>query len=337
MRKLASVQKILSVDPHPNADTLDIATIEGWHCIVKKGDFNAGDLCIFFEVDSVLPDTNPVFAFLEKYHYRIRTQKLRGFISQGLCMPVSLIPDELVEEGSDVTDVLGVTKYEPPIHESLRGLVKGNFPAFMHKTDEIRVQNIQGVLNRYKGENFTISEKLDGMSFTCYLHDNEFGICSRNMDLKPDENNSMWKTARSYDYESILRHYYEMHGVELAFQGEIIGYNIAKNPYKLPSGEHRIYLFNIFDITNQKYWSNVEVLKFCLENCILMVPIIDMEFQLITDIDALSDMADGKSMINHDVRREGLVFRPIKEMYDYEIGRLSFKSVSKEYLLKHDS
>jgi len=110
MRKLASIQKIISIDPHPNADTLEIAKVLGWSTIIKKGEFKPGDEIVYIEVDSVLPK-KPEFEFLSKYNYRVKTIKLRGIVSQGIIFPKSIIGKNIMNnyhEGDDVTDLLNM-------------------------------------------------------------------------------------------------------------------------------------------------------------------------------------------------------------------------------------
>lgn len=147
-RKLASIRKITDIQPIPDADAIEVVVVGGWKVVTKKGEFSVGDLCVYCEIDSFLPIL-PQYEFLRKSSYkklstgeegfRLRTIKLRGQVSQGLVLPISVLPGgrELFE-GMDVTEVLSITKYEPPIPASLAGKVKGLFPSFLHKTDEER-------------------------------------------------------------------------------------------------------------------------------------------------------------------------------------------------------
>lgn len=145
MRKLASIQRIKALEPIEGADAIERATVLGWQLVVKKDEFRVGELCIYCEIDSILPE-KPEFEFLKSRGMRIRTIRLRGQISQGICFPLSFLPAEtLIEEDSDVTEILGVTKYEPPIPASLAGVMKGAFPSFIPKTDETRVQVLQNM------------------------------------------------------------------------------------------------------------------------------------------------------------------------------------------------
>src|SRR6185312_7137005 len=110
MNNLASVQKILSIKPIEGAEFIVTATVLGWEVVVKKGEFNVGDLCCYIQIDTVVPETEQ-FDFLRERKYRVRTIKLRKQISQGLIVP---LPKGKFKEGDDITDLVGVKKYEKP-------------------------------------------------------------------------------------------------------------------------------------------------------------------------------------------------------------------------------
>ena len=111
MRKLASIQKIRDIQPIPKADRIELATVLGWKVVVKKGEFQIGDLCVYCEIDSVFPEMEK-YEFLRNDQFRIRTKKLRGQISQGICFPLNSLPNGNYQEGSDVTELMNVKKHE---------------------------------------------------------------------------------------------------------------------------------------------------------------------------------------------------------------------------------
>jgi RNA ligase (TIGR02306 family) len=159
VRKLATIQRISRLEAIPNSDNLEVASILGWKCVVKKGEFKEGDTCVYFEVDSLLP-IRPEFEFLRKTchkttdfgeGFRIKTIRLRGQVSQGLAWNTNILTEKH-EEGFDVSEELGVKQYSPPIPACLKGKVKGHMPSFIQKTDETRVQLLQDVLTRHKGK-----------------------------------------------------------------------------------------------------------------------------------------------------------------------------------------
>jgi len=210
-RKLATIQKILEVHPIINADNLERAVIRGWNVVVKKGEFREGDLCVYCEIDSLMPE-RPEFEFLANKKYRIKTTKFRGQVSQGIAFPLTILPmsvswletpDGLTIEpfpgagffdpiGVDVTEVLGITKYEEPIPACLGGTAKGRFPSHSIKTDEERIQNLKDEFENYKQHIWIATEKLDGTSATYFIKDEEFGVASRNLELLENETNSFW-------------------------------------------------------------------------------------------------------------------------------------------------
>lgn len=338
MRKLASIQKVKNLESIEGADLIEKATVEGWSVVVQKGLHKVGDLVCFCEIDSVFPDA-PEFEFLRARKFRIKTVKLRGQISQGICFPMSVLEGKKYdadmrvdfvysfEEGMDVTELLKIEKYEPPVPAHLSGLVKGNFPGFLFKTDEERVQNIEVVLERHRGKEFYYSEKLDGTSMSVYFYD-EFGVCSRKLDLKETESNAYWQVARIEKIEEKLKTV-----GNVAVQGELIGPGIQGNKYKVNSLQFK--LFNVFDIKEGKYYDFYSLLQFAKDLGFCTVPILSSAFILEHTVSDLLQMADGNSKLNPLGLREGIVFRTIAETHDPDLGRLSFKAISNKYLLKH--
>lgn len=327
MRKLASIQKIKDLQPIAGADLIERATVLGWHLVVKKGEFNVGDYCIYCEVDSILPEI-PEFEFLRPRHFRIKTVRMRGQISQGIAFPVSLLPNLPPKEGMDVTELLGVLKYEPPVLIRMGGQAKGAFPGFIPKTDETCIQSVPDVLIRAEGTECYISEKLDGTSATYYMRDGEFGVCSRNLDLRETEKNIHWRLARQEDMENKLQ------GHNIALQGEIIGPGVQGNKYKLPN--HELRVFNVFDIDRYEYYSYDELVAFIAEVGLTGVPLLGICTLGENDVDGLVALAEAKSVVNPKSHREGIVIRSLVEQRDPELGRLSFKVINPKFLLKYE-
>lgn len=326
MRKLVSVQTIRELNPIEGADAIEVAKVLGWSVVVKKNEFKVGEKVVYAEIDSVFPEKDE-FEFLRKGKFRIRTIKLRGQVSQGICFPLSILPEGTYEEDEEVTDIVGVTKYEMKIPACLEGLKKGNFPSFIPKTDETRVQVLQRTLTKYKGARCVISEKLDGTSTTFYLRDEAFGVCSRNMELEEDEANTYWKMAIRYDIEEKLRGL----GRNIALQGETIGASIQGNKYKLPENEREFRLFNIFDLDANRYVDYEEFVEIAERLDVPVVPFLSDSFLLIDDIDELVKMAVGNSVLNQTTKREGIVIK----LYASENNDVvSFKSINPEFLLK---
>jgi RNA ligase (TIGR02306 family) len=328
MRKLASIQRIKALDPIPGADVIDRATVLGWQLVVKKGEFKVGELCVYCEVDCLMPD-EPKFEFLKDRGMRIKTVRLRGQISQGICFPLSILPEGFdIQEDVDCTKQLGITKYEPPIPACLNGIAKGVFPSFIPKTDEPRVQILQDLLDQYKGESCFVSEKVDGSSATFYLNKGEFGVCTRNFELVEDPENTIWKIARQLDIENKLR----ATRINIAIQGEVIGEGIQGNPLKLRG--QGVRFFNIVDIDRRAYLSFDKFMESMRGLALETVPIIAVNYKLENDINVLVKMATRKSLVCPAIWAEGIVIRPLMERIDPAIDRVSFKVINPEFLLK---
>lgn len=333
-RKLASVQIIRGIEPIPDAEFIETAIVNNWKIVVAKKDgFKVGDKIIYCEIDSFLP-IREEFEFLRKSSYkkvldkegfRLRTIKLRGQISQGLILPLNIIEGEF-NEGDDVTQLMGIIKYEAPIDPSLSGIAKGDIPSYIEKTDEERIQNLTQKFDLFKNRKFYATEKLDGTSTTYYVKDGVFGVCTRNLELETPEDDENLSTQWKITKEHQLKEKMLGENKNFAIQGELIGYNIQKNIYKLST--QKFYVFNVFDIDNYKKLSLEEIKSYTKAFGLNMVPII-AEFDGLPSIDELIKLADGKSVLNNNSRREGLVFRS----FDNEI---SFKVISNNYLLKNE-
>jgi RNA ligase (TIGR02306 family) len=349
-RKLATIEKILGIQPIPTADTLEVATIRGWQVVVKKGTFSVGDLCIYCEIDSFLP-VRPEFEFLRKSCYRklpdgdgfhIKTVRLRGQVSQGIAFPLTLemFPlahiayNEVGEIGMDVTELIGIKKFEPPIPTELSGQAKGFLPAFLKRTDEERIQNIPWIFKKYVGCTYYITEKLDGASATFYVRDGVFGVCSRNLELLDSPTNSFWRVVRQFDIDK------KMFSLKknFALQGELVGNGIGKIKYGLK--EQTVRFYSMFNIDTYEY-EPLQVLETTLRTLNLgMVPIIavNVTFPTDTTVKQILEMADGDSLYNPSVSREGIVVRSMSadKAPDIETGYLSFKVISNTHLVKED-
>jgi len=347
IRKLATIEKISAINPIPDADQIERATIRGWNVVVKKGDHKVGELVVYCEIDSLMPE-RPEFEFLRPRGFRIRTIKLRGQVSQGIIFPISILPtlvdDDFPqnsdcfevknwEEGMDVTDILGITKYDPPIPAELAGQVLGNFPSHSIKTDEERIQNLIDHYEQYRNEEWIVTEKVDGTSMTAFIFNNEFGISSRNLELKENETNSFWKVARTIQLEEKMRTIMKSHNLEaLTLQGELLGEGIQKNKYRFKG--QKVLWFRAFDPIKYQFIPFLTFRSMCEEVGLEMVPRIDYNFKLPEKYEDLIVYADGPSKL-YDTPREGIVLVAVNPAYN-DNGRLSFKVISNKFLLKHE-
>jgi len=342
MRKLASIQKIKEVIKHPNADTLDIVTVLGWQCVSKTGNFKVGDKCIYFEIDSLIPMKHEWARFLQNKDKpqspaRLKTIKLRGQQSQGLCMPLTTVFPGLndMEEGTDVTEILEVTKYEPVIPACLNGDAKGVRPSYTIKTDEDRIQAFPELIDEFQDKLVYVSQKIDGTSGTYSFMNNDYQVSGRNWSYVESDNNTYWKISKKYQIQEKLKNIYDKSGVNYAIQGEIAGPSIQKNLLGLKN--HELFVFNVMNLSTNKFLEFYEFKEFCEKLQLQTVPILQIcPFKWKT-IDELLNLADSTFYPNGHIN-EGVVIRPVHEFYSKVLSnRASFKVVSNKFLNKTDN
>lgn len=338
MRKLATIRKIDDIRPIEGADAIECAVIGGWTVVVKKGEFQVGQLATYIEIDSWVP--TELAPFLSKgkepreYNLvqgeRLRTVKLRGQLSQGLLLPIAEDTIKgagiLLTEGLDVSEHLGIQKWEAPVNAQLAGITRGNFPTAVPKTDQERIQNLTRELQKWTMDEATweVTEKLDGSSCTFYLDgEGEFHVCSRNLDLKQDENNSFWKAAIHYNIEGTMRTFGLLN---VAIQGELIGEGIQGNPYDIKGQE--FYCFDMYDVKLGDYMKPNDRRATCEFMKIKHVPVIEKNWRLVENTATLLSIAEQKSELNAKTEREGIVFK------NNNTHHVSFKAISNKFLLK---
>lgn len=357
MRKLVTVKEISSVEAHPNADRLDLVTIGGWQCIAKKGEFTQGSLCVYFEIDSYLPN-KPLYEFMgtPKLHqgklgHRVKTMKLRGSLSQGLALPIQSVgikydvAFDAYMNNLDISEMLEVTKYDTEVTVNFGGKggarPAGGFPRFIRKTDQPRIQNLTQYFTRFKDLEFEETLKLDGSSMTIYKVEDElpwwkkainyfspvfdtvkFGVCSRNVDLKESETNQFWAMANRLNIRDALP-------IGYALQGELISPSIQKNHEKVKEDDY--YVFDVYDIKLQKYLPSAERDEFVKRlDKVKQVPVVNSDiaiFQLCENIEDMQQWVEGES-INPGTVSEGRVYKCTTN------AELTFKCISNKYLLK---
>lgn len=345
-RAMAIVKKIDGIQHILGADSICSYTIGGWKVTDRIGKYSVGDLVTMVEVDAFVPSTVAPFLtkpgktpkeYLGVQGERLKTMKMKGVVSQGLLLPLScLLPENPAEgdsvkifEGQDVSEFLGIVKYEPPEDAVLGGNAKGTFPHFIPKTKQERVQNLSYQFREWQkeGRRWCKTEKLHGASMTVYALDDAFGVCSRNQELLQDEANAYWRVAVRDGLEDAIRRT----GRNFAVQGELVGPGINGNQYGL--NELQFYVFDIFDIDTQEYLrpDDREIwLDFML---LASVPVVGYNIDLsAATVDSVVEDADGESALNthKPVKREGWVYSAMDE------GAVSFKVVSADWLLKNE-
>jgi hypothetical protein len=381
-RKLAHIEKIEWIRDIPGADKICTYGILGWEVVDQKGKYKVGDLVCYVEVDSILPN-KPEFEFLRDRKFRVRIIKLKGQISMGLILPLSILPDKSIKHidgysniGKDVTELLGITKYLSPSEQSelqqqeqkikleknklkkflmryswfrrlfLSRTQKERFPYWVSKTDEERIQNIPHILEQFKDKEVYITEKIDyqSVTFTGKMVPNaipligkflpkkfQFVVCSRNLTTN-DKGSLYWKIAQKYNIEKILKE-----NPTLTIQGEQGDTKVQGNKYGIK--EPTMWVFNIIDHERNYHYNRFEMVFFCEKYNLPLVPLVYVDTkpycklsELGSTVQELVEFSKGKSVINPNIEREGIVVRCI------ENGKkiLSFKVINPNFLLKYE-
>jgi len=368
-RKLVTIRTICAIEPIPGADKIELAKIDGWQCVVRKGEFQVGDLCIYFEIDSVLPADKEWSEFMRERKFRVKTIKLMKQLSQGLALPLfPILPSKSIyHEGEDVTEELGVKLYEVPgakdsvctytkkpppckwllrwsigrrVHAKLWPRASGSWPEWFPKTDEERVQNVVD-FKPFMGHELVITEKLDGQSAS-YFYKRDFrnglfkrglfGVCSRNVWLKCKDQSNWWYVAEKYSIQSKLEEYCKRTGRSLVIQGEIVGPGIQGNKYSLVDREY--FVFSVFDLDTRSYLTSEAASNIAAELGLKFVPIVHYMVTHEADKIILREwflkIAEMKSSLNKKTEAEGVVIRRADK------SQHSFKAISNKWLLKNE-
>lgn len=345
--------------PIEGRDKIELAIIDGWSVIVKKDEFSVGSQCVYVEIDSVLPEKEE-FEFLRSKSFRIKTMKMAGVVSQGICFPMSILPKGNYKIEQDVTDIIGIHQYEKTMdcdavqkdrkataakypkwlmrikwfrdwlykrdHREAKG-----FPTFISKTDETRIQNVPWMLQNK--ELFVATEKIDGQSGTFALvkkrkwfkETYEYIVCSRNLRLWNKDTSSYWSVSERYNMRDVLEKLLGYVGCEwVAIQGECVAPNVQGNKYKVT--EPDLYVFNVIFPAGRI--GSVDAKAIAESLGLKFVPIIDAAVILPDTVQEIIEYAHGQSAIG-DTIREGIVFRS-------QDGKQSFKAVDPLFLLKYD-
>lgn len=372
-RNLASIQKVITLTPIPNADKIEVATILGWNCVVKKGEFNVGDWGVYFEIDSIVPSI-PVFEFMKERKYRVRTIKLRGAVSQGLFLPLSSFPEiKKPKEGQDVTELLKVEKWEPPedgpmftapkpkswfwklvytlpFLKFLRKKVGEGvaFPTHLvPKTDETRLQAFgPEFIEKYKDLDVVITQKMDGSSCSFIWNKGKFSVASRNVWFLGHKENNFWKIADLCDIKKAMKAVFGKRNIVI--QGEMCGPGIQDNKYNFK--ELQFFVFGMYDSDIQEYFTPLEMTTYwnklaqynnseyfhIVANLKTDVPISSIG----TKIEDWVSFATTKSLFNPNSWNEGIVIRSMDNkpygVNKMEGKRFSFKVINPEFLLQYN-
>lgn len=351
MRKLVTIRTVSDIKPIEKADAIECAVVDGWEVVVKKGEVSVGEKVVFFEIDCLLPASDPRFAFLYKGKdlIRLRTIKLCGQVSQGLVLPLRLFPELPVDSEDGLEDLLGITKYEIPDSSNVRGCAPAStFPWFIPKTDEERIQNIYNKWKeKYSEVEFMRSMKLDGSSITIattsddkyvieklneegYPYSDELHqtlVASRNQTLRYDETSHFWKGAELLVLKS--EQIWKEEGKQYALQGELVGPGIQGNREGLT--EYEVRLFRIFDIVEQRFLDHAEFIDICSTYRIKMVDQLGTIKPFKLSLQELLELSKGKNIKGKNI--EGIVYKSVEKVNG---ETLHFKVINNDYLLEKD-
>jgi RNA ligase (TIGR02306 family) len=231
-------------------------------------------------------------------------------------MPVTVI----ATIGENITDLIGVKKYEKPVPACIQGETKGDFPSFIPKTDEPNIQSVPKVFDYMQGKEYYATMKIDGSSCTIYSYNGEFGVCSRNWEKKDTENNVFWQLVRKYNLQE------KMKSINIAIQCEVYGPGIQKNTYGAKQVD--LAMFSVYGITEHKYLGYADLDVMSRRLMIPLVPLVEVSIFNFSTFEQLQDKATGTYPNGKQI--EGIVIRPLESEY---IGdhRVSFKVLNLYY------
>lgn len=350
------IEEILQIDIHPNAERLELATIKGWQCVVQKGKFRQSDQCVYIPIDSILPIAveEAIFGKDSKVKLnksRVKTIKLRGAISQGLVIPVELVLKGKFRTGTDVTSLLGITKYEPPAKEvpGLMGVKREKALENPNFSKYGGIENFKNYPDLFKeDEEVYVTEKIHGTNFRAgyvptavntfmrrikkffgKLPAYEFVYGSNNVQLQQKGykkgfygENVYGEAVTKYKLNEILK------PGEVIY-GEVYGAGIQKGyTYGHKEGERSLIIFDLKK--DGSYVKPDELIEFCKERSLPIVPEI---YRGPFTKETIKALTIGDSVLTPTQKiREGVVVKPTLEEKSI-IGRKVLKIISDEYLL----
>lgn len=320
VQELVYIGKIIAMEPIEGADFIASATVVcghggKWRGVVRKADFSIGDKCKVYLPDALIVP-NDDMRFLESSGWRVRMRRFKGAPSEVVIMPIRELDCFLaLDVGVDITDITRVTKYFKPVPANLSCMAKGDFPQFIPKTDEPNYQRHEDLVDALHGKPYYITEKEDGSSTTAYKYKGEFGICSRNLELKRDENNGYWQVAAKYALEDKLP---EGH----ALQWETCGPKIQSNPMGLKSVDG--FAFSAYKIEGHRYLDMCEFFSLCEDIKFPTAPLIDCGASF--DKETVHTLGEG--VYANGKQREGVV---VRSQVNIDHAPISFKVINLNY------
>lgn len=317
---LVYIGKIISLEQIPDADNIISATVvcgKGgkWRGVVRKSESDIGLLVTVYLPDALITEAYAKeygMEFLKSSHYRVKMRRFKGAPSEVVIMPLQIATGEI---GFDCTEMLGVTKYHKPIPANLACDAKGNFPGFIPKTDELNYQRHEDLVDQLHGKPYYITEKADGSSTTAYRFKGEFGLCSRNWELKRNPDNGYWKVAIKYKLEENLPEGY-------ALQWETCGPKIQGNPMGLHDVDG--FAFSAYKIDEHRYLEMTEFWSLLGQLKMPICPFVQLGGAF--DKKGIELLGEGK--YKNGKEREGVV---VRSQENFGNAPISFKVINLNY------
>lgn len=259
-KKDATIEKIVAVKDHPNADRLDLVQILGYQCVAQKGLYVGGETIVYIKPDSVLPEEPWAESWKKLAPSRIRAIKLRDEWSEGIIVPFDLLPAKIVDQlktlsiGDNVSELLNIQHYVPKEPQDLDAL-SSKLPYGIGPTDEERFENFEN--NLPFSEYVDVQLKIDGTSASYYydVEEKKFGVLARNQEMKLDKINMYTNVVKKYALDLILKAYCERENVSMVLRGEIFGAGVqstSNNPHsKLKEKDWA--MFSVYLFKERKY------------------------------------------------------------------------------------
>lgn len=334
---LASIERIIDIKDIQGADFIQLAFCLGYQSVIKRGEYQKGDLVVFINPDALLPRKNWNKFLWPKgddnadgERIRLRSAKFKSALSQGLIISCeNLPPDCIREEGKDVTAELGIEKYSKPIPSELAGVAKGGLPWGIIRTYEHNLRKYPKFLNEIRGERVIISVKCDGSSGLFAWKNGEFAVCSRQINLCQSKENTFWQIAEQYKLQENLGRL-----GNIAINGEVCGKKLNGN--KMGLNKLSFFAFNLFDIDKRQYLNHDKLTEVCQALSVPQVPII-FDGKSDFSLESLTELCDSLNYRNDpNFPCEGIVIRTAEERYSEVLkGRASAKLISQRFLAKY--
>ena len=321
----------VTIEDHPNADRLEIAKIEGYNCVVGKDQFETGDRAVYIPEGSIVPDNILEDLGLTGMLHgskknRVKAAKIRKVLSQGLLYPIteSMEPTQL---GSDMSEELGITKFDPP----LPSMFKGTMVKYPNQI-QYDIENIKRYPYMFdEGESVLVTEKIHGTLCRITFRNGEYvisskGIGNRGFAFSKETRNIYTKTCGYFI--DLFEELENRLGENYTIFGEVYGKGIQDLSY---NSEITIRIFDIYDGKVGKFLDVTELIAITEAYNIPFVPSFGV-YEYSQEL--IETLTSGKSLLDPTQIREGIVIKPLKERNDDQIGRVILKSVAENYLLR---